>query len=154
MMNSTVSVTVLVVECFLDCEVQSLQRCRLLFPSIAGPLSCRDNLDPFSQHQDVDLWEALRSCHVAGAVRGLGGLEAVVGEVGGSLSAGQLQLLCLARVLLRKPKVRQGNPCTVLYCNFCTVGDAVLPFLHVFGFKYAAASFISCHVAGFRCFRV
>lgn len=113
----------------MSSSLGALLYCTIALHSLSHCSLCRDNLDPFSQHQDAELWEALGDCHVAGAVRSLGGLGAVVGEVGGGLSAGQLQLLCLARVLLRKPKVRQRKPCT--YSTEETVFEEVQQFIHV-----------------------
>ena len=75
--------------------------------------SRRENLDPSRLCSDAQLWEVLRRCHVASAVSHMGGLDAELGSMSGagnsrgSLSLGQKQLLCLARVLLQgQVKVR------------------------------------------------
>ncbi|KAI8853983.1 hypothetical protein BC829DRAFT_439467 [Chytridium lagenaria] len=69
----------------------------------------RSNLDPFGSIADVDLWAALKRSHlVAGTPSSLDNditLDTVVAEGGANLSAGQKQLLCLARALARKSKV-------------------------------------------------
>ncbi|KAH9000229.1 P-loop containing nucleoside triphosphate hydrolase protein [Lactarius akahatsu] len=72
----------------------------------------RENIDPVGEHQDADIWEALKQATVASQahlkeyVESLPeGLDAPVKEGGSSLSAGQRQLICFARALLRKTKI-------------------------------------------------
>jgi ABC-type multidrug transport system fused ATPase/permease subunit len=67
--------------------------------------SVLDNLDPFHIHSEDTLWNSLKLTYMDEVVRSMGGLSATLVEGGDNLSAGQRQLLCIARVMLRKSRV-------------------------------------------------
>ncbi|CAL5091324.1 unnamed protein product [Urochloa decumbens] len=66
----------------------------------------RSNIDPLGEYSDEQIWEALDSCHLGDEVRKNElKLDSTVTESGKNWSAGQRQLVCLGRVILKRRKI-------------------------------------------------
>jgi len=65
----------------------------------------RQNVDVTEMNTDEEIWHALDQVHLKQTVSSLGGLDAQVREGGSSMSAGQRQLICFARALIRHSKI-------------------------------------------------
>lgn len=75
----------------------------------------RENMDPRGLHLDSKIWTAINSCLATPLVQSLGGLNAQLTADGNNLSAGQKQLLCLARAMLKNSKVCDHCPIKFSY---------------------------------------
>jgi len=68
----------------------------------------RTNLDPFGESMDETLWAALGKVELKTTVSKMGDGAGLVEEIkagGDNLSLGQRQLLCVARMIVRRPKL-------------------------------------------------
>ncbi|EFJ27568.1 hypothetical protein SELMODRAFT_411687 [Selaginella moellendorffii] len=68
--------------------------------------SFRYNLDPVGQYSDHEIWEVLQMCELVATITAKGeGLDSKVSGSGENWSMGEKQLLCLARIMLKRTKI-------------------------------------------------
>ena len=65
----------------------------------------RDNIDPQHLRSDTEVTNAVEQCRLTDTVDRLGGLDGLIAEGGRMLSAGERQLVCVARAFLSETQV-------------------------------------------------
>ncbi|PPQ65049.1 hypothetical protein CVT26_015745 [Gymnopilus dilepis] len=98
-------------------DLETLRRSISIIPqeAVLFPGTVRSNLDPFGEHDDAILWDALKRAHLisneeekshASALHANRvALDATIDDDGSNLSVGERSLLSLARALVRKSEI-------------------------------------------------
>ncbi|KAL6064447.1 Canalicular multispecific organic anion transporter 1, variant 2 [Balamuthia mandrillaris] len=114
--------------------LQSLRHSIAIIPQESAIFkgTIRSNLDPFSEHDDEELWSALEKSHLADFVKDHPlGLSMPISSVSDSLSLGQRQLVCIARAILTNSKVPLSNLLslhrTFFFGKICSLDSYVDP---------------------------
>ena len=83
----------------------------------------RQNLDPFSQHDDAELNDALRAAGLfslqSDSDESRITLDSAISGGGSDLSVGQRQILALARAMVRRSKLLILDEGMTLFSRFC-----------------------------------
>ncbi|QRW11566.1 ABC transporter [Ceratobasidium sp. AG-Ba] len=91
----------------------------------------RSNLDPFGQYQDHEIFQALRRVHLLPSsnqpatepsenLNMFQDLDASVSEGGENFSAGEKQLMCMARAILKRSKLLICDEATARFVDYVT----------------------------------
>ncbi|CAD8191327.1 unnamed protein product [Paramecium octaurelia] len=81
-------------------SITSIQQDAIIFNG-----SIRQNLDPLQQFNDDQIKQVLNDCCLTNLINQRNGLETMISESGDNLSAGEKQLICIARAILKRAKI-------------------------------------------------